>query len=67
MLSRTPYGPHSAGKDLGEHIDAGLSYRNIGLLGGWLFGRLGFGVGNVVQAVIFLLPHLPLLLVSPGL
>jgi membrane protease YdiL (CAAX protease family) len=35
-----------------------------GLLGGWLFRRLGFAVGNVIQALIFILPHLLLLLVS---
>ena len=35
-----------------------------GLLGGWLERRIGFRVGNVVQAVVFLLPHLLLLMVS---
>ena len=35
-----------------------------GLLGGWLVRRLGFLVGNTIQAAIFLLPHLLLLLVS---
>jgi membrane protease YdiL (CAAX protease family) len=35
-----------------------------GLLGGWLVRRFGFAVGNTVQAFIFLLPHLLLLLVS---
>jgi uncharacterized protein len=35
-----------------------------GFLGGWLFRRLGFRVGNLIQAVIFLLPHLLLLMVS---
>lgn len=35
-----------------------------GLLGGWLAARLGFQAGNAVQAVLFLLPHLTLLLVS---
>ena len=35
-----------------------------GLLGGWLERRFGFRVGNVVQAVVFLLPHLLLLMVS---
>jgi membrane protease YdiL (CAAX protease family) len=38
-----------------------------GLLGGWLVRRLGFAVGNTVQALIFLLPHLLLLLVSLSL
>ncbi|MGC3953235.1 MAG: CPBP family intramembrane metalloprotease [Propionicimonas sp.] len=38
-----------------------------GLLGGVLFRRLGFGWGNLVQAVLFLLPHLALLLVDPRL
>ncbi len=35
-----------------------------GLLGGWLTSRLGFQAGNAVQAVLFLLPHLTLLLLS---
>lgn len=38
-----------------------------GLLGGVLFRRLGFALGNVVQTGLFLLPHLGLLLVSLGL
>lgn len=38
-----------------------------GLLGGVLFRRLGFAVGNLLQTALFLLPHLPLLLVSLGL
>ena len=38
-----------------------------GLLGGWLVRRFGFAVGNTVQALIFLLPHLLLLLVSLSL
>lgn len=35
-----------------------------GLLGGWLVRRVGFQRGNAVQAVLFLLPHLLLLVVS---
>ena len=35
-----------------------------GFLGGWLIRRFGFGIGNLLQAAIFLLPHLLLLLVS---
>jgi membrane protease YdiL (CAAX protease family) len=35
-----------------------------GFLGGWLIRKLGFAIGNTVQAMIFLLPHLLLLLVS---
>jgi membrane protease YdiL (CAAX protease family) len=35
-----------------------------GLLGGWLERRYGFRRGNIVQAVVFLLPHLLLLVVS---
>jgi membrane protease YdiL (CAAX protease family) len=35
-----------------------------GFLGGWLVRRLGFARGNTVQALVFLLPHLLLLLVS---
>ena len=35
-----------------------------GLLGGWLMRRFGFLVGNTLQTLIFLLPHLPVLLVA---
>lgn len=35
-----------------------------GLLGGWLVRRWGFAVGNFVQAVIFLVPHLVLFMIS---
>ncbi len=35
-----------------------------GLLGGWLEQRFGFVKGNTMQACVFLLPHLLLLLVS---
>ena len=35
-----------------------------GLLGGWLERRFGFVKGNTMQACVFLLPHLLLLLVS---
>ena len=35
-----------------------------GLLGGWLIRRLGFAIGNTIQAFVFLVPHLLLLLVS---
>lgn len=38
-----------------------------GFLGGWLFQKLGFIMGNIVQALIFLLPHLLLLAVSLSL
>ena len=38
-----------------------------GLLGGVLFRRLGFALGNLLQTALFLLPHLALLLVSLGL
>lgn len=37
-----------------------------GWLGGWLVRRFGFGVGNAVQALIFLLPHLLLLTIGFG-
>ena len=37
-----------------------------GLLGGWLERRYGFNIGNLIQSVVFLLPHLLLLLVSPS-
>lgn len=35
-----------------------------GLLGGVLIRRLGFGWGNLVQALLFLVPHLALLLID---
>ena len=35
-----------------------------GLLGVWLERRYGFRIGNIVQAGVFLLPHLLLLMVS---
>ena len=38
-----------------------------GFLGGWLYRRLGFAVGNLIQSAIFLLPHLLLLAVSLSL
>lgn len=38
-----------------------------GFLGGWLVRRLGFAIGNTVQALVFILPHLLLLLVSQSL
>lgn len=38
-----------------------------GLLGGALIRRLGFGWGNLVQTLIFLVPHLALLLVDARL
>lgn len=38
-----------------------------GLIGGALFRRLSFGKANVVQAFVFTLPHLLILLVAPDL
>lgn len=38
-----------------------------GLVGGVLFRRLGFGWGNLAQALIFLVPHLALLLIDARL
>ncbi|WIY82421.1 CPBP family intramembrane glutamic endopeptidase [Propionimicrobium sp. PCR01-08-3] len=35
-----------------------------GLLGGVLMRRLGFGWGNLIQAILFLIPHFALLLVD---
>ncbi|HLW02442.1 MAG TPA: CPBP family intramembrane glutamic endopeptidase [Ktedonobacterales bacterium] len=38
-----------------------------GWLGGWLMRRYGFLVGNTLQTLIFLLPHLAILLVEASL
>ena len=38
-----------------------------GLIGGWLVEKLGLIAGNTLQAVIFLLPHLLILLVASEL
>ena len=38
-----------------------------GLIGGALFRRLGFMRGNLLQALVFLVPHLLLLLVDPAM
>jgi membrane protease YdiL (CAAX protease family) len=38
-----------------------------GFLGGWLIRRLGFAIGNTVQTLVFILPHLLLLIVSQSL
>ena len=38
-----------------------------GFLGGWLVRRFGFAIGNTVQALVFVLPHLLLLSVSLSL
>lgn len=38
-----------------------------GLIGGWLMRKLGFKIGNSIQAACFLLIHLPLLMVSTTL
>lgn len=35
-----------------------------GFLGGWLIRRFGFMIGNILQSIVFLLPHLLLLTVS---
>lgn len=38
-----------------------------GLIAGWLLGWLGAWWGNLAQALVFLLPHLVLLFIAPGL
>ena len=38
-----------------------------GLLGGWLMRRFGFWVGNLLQTLIFLVPHLLILLAGLNL
>lgn len=52
-------------------VAAGVALRAVGeevffrgLLGGVLIRRLGFGWGNLLQAALFLVPHLALLLVD---
>lgn len=54
---------------LREAIDVALGEEIFfrGFLGGWLARKFGFKIGNTIQALIFLLPHLLLLLVSLGL
>ncbi len=37
-----------------------------GWLGGWLIRRFGFLTGNTIQALVFLMPHLLLLTISPA-
>jgi CAAX protease family protein len=38
-----------------------------GLIAGWLLGWLGAWWGNLAQALVFLLPHLALIALAPGL
>jgi len=38
-----------------------------GLIAGWLLGWLGPRWGNLAQAAVFLVPHLPVVLIAPGL
>ncbi|MGO2995874.1 MAG: lysostaphin resistance A-like protein [Brachybacterium alimentarium] len=57
--------PTSVGVALGVVLRAvGEEVLFRGLLGGVCLRRLGFGRGNLLQAAIFLLPHLPLLLID---
>jgi len=46
------------------YVALGEEFFFRGLLGGYLERRFGFMKGNTIQAFIFLLPHLLLLLVS---
>lgn len=55
------FGFEAVNQTLGEEV----FFR--GLLGGWLMTRLGFQVGNALQAFLFLVPHLTLLIVSTRL
>jgi uncharacterized protein len=48
----------------GIYVTLGEEIFFRGFLGGWLVRRLGFKIGNTIQALIFLLPHLLLFLVS---
>lgn len=52
-------------------VAVGIVFRAVGeevffrgLLGGVLIRRLGFGWGNLLQAILFLVPHLALLLID---
>jgi uncharacterized protein len=38
-----------------------------GLIAGWLLGWLGARWGNLAQALVFLVPHVPVILIAPGL
>lgn len=46
------------------YVALGEEFFFRGFLGGWLVRRFGFALGNTLQALAFLLPHLLLLLVS---
>lgn len=51
---------------IGEGIFSALGEEVFfrGLLGGWLQRRFGFSIGNALQTLAFLLPHLALLLID---
>lgn len=48
----------------GLYVALGEEVLFRGLLGGWLVRRFGFKTGNLIQATVFLLPHLLLLFIS---
>jgi membrane protease YdiL (CAAX protease family) len=66
-LSLTVRGVFSVWLREAVYIASGEEIFFRGFLGGGLIRRFGFAAGNTVQALIFLLPHLLLLLVSPTL
>ena len=66
-LRLTPVNVARALIEQGIYIALGEEILFRGLLAGWLQRRLGFAVGNWVQALIFLAPHLLLLTVSKAI
>jgi membrane protease YdiL (CAAX protease family) len=51
----------------GFYITLGEEILFRGFLGGLLFRKLGFALGNIIQSILFLVPHLLLLTISTQL
>jgi membrane protease YdiL (CAAX protease family) len=51
----------------GFYIALGEEILFRGFLGGLLFRKLGFALGNIIQSILFLVPHLLLLTISTQL
>jgi membrane protease YdiL (CAAX protease family) len=60
-----PSGPGAGARAVGRPGAADRPSRDLN--GGVLVRRLGFARGNLVQALVFLMPHLPLLLVDAAI